>query len=109
MLFSFWRYQLILVLLFILWGQFFTSGTLADQIALNFAVFYPVGFLGGYRKENKLHLYGAVIVFDCLTYLFTFLSGVLIENWLLVPADFLSLVLFTEVGYYMGKGIHKKK
>jgi hypothetical protein len=108
-LFGFWRYQLILVLLFILWGQFFTAGTIYEQIVFNFAVFYPIGLLGGYRKEKKLYLYGAVLVFDCLTYLLTFLSGMRIENWLLVPVDFVSLLIFTEVGYFMGKRINTKR
>ncbi len=93
MLFSFWRYQLILVLLFIVWGQFFTVGTLANQVAFNFAVFYPVGFLGGYRKEKKFNLFGAALIFNILTYLLALLNGVRIEDWLIVPVDFISLLI----------------
>jgi len=108
MLFSFWRYQLILVLLYIFWSQIFTVENLANQIVFNFAVFYPVGFLGGYRKENKLSLLGAVLVFNSLTYLLVFLTGSRIENWLSVPLDFISLIIFLEVGYYFGKLMSKK-
>jgi hypothetical protein len=109
MLFSFWRYQVMLVLLYIFWGQFLTSGTPADQLVFNFAVFYPVGFLGGYRKEKKFSLFGAVLVFNCLTYLFALLTGARIEDWLIVSIDFISLVIFTEAGYYFGKLIKKTK
>ncbi|MHB8125493.1 MAG: hypothetical protein ACYDEJ_07595 [Desulfitobacteriaceae bacterium] len=108
MQFSFWRYQLILVLLFIVWGQFFTAGTLANQVAFNFAVFYPVGFLGGYRKEKKFYLFGAALVFNTLTYLLALLNGVLIEGWLIVSVDFISLFILMEVGFYIGNYMYKK-
>ncbi len=107
MLFSFWRYQLILVLLYIVWGQFFTAGTLANQVAFNFAVFYPVGFLGGYRKEKKFNLFATALIFNCLTYLLTLLSGVRIEKWLIVPVDFLSMLIVMGIGFYISKRIYK--
>jgi hypothetical protein len=107
MLFSFWRYQVMLVLLFIFWSQTFNFGTPGNQLVFNFAVFYPVGFLGGYRKENKFSLFGAVLVFNSLTYLLTLLTGSRIEDWLIVPIDFISLVIFIEVGYYFGKIMSK--
>jgi hypothetical protein len=107
MLFSFWRYQVILVLLFIFWSQFLTDEALANQLVLNFAVFYPVGFLGGYRKENKISLFGAVLIFNCLTYLLVLLTGGRIEDWLIVPIDFISLAIFTAIGYFIGKFMSK--
>jgi hypothetical protein len=107
MFFSFWRYQVILVLLFIFWSQFFTTETLANQFVFNFAVFYPVGFLGGYRKENKFSLFGAVLIFNSLTYLLALLTGGRIENWMIVPIDFISLFIFTETGYYISKFVNR--
>lgn len=111
MLFGFWRYQLILVLLYIFWSQIFTTENqnLANQIVFNFAVFYPIGLLGGYRKENKLSLFGAVLVFNSLTYLIILLTGSRIEYWLSVPLDFISLIIFVEVGYYFGKLMSKNR
>ena len=108
MLFSFWRYQLILVLLYIVWGSFFTAGTLTNQVAFNFAVFYPVGFLGGYRKEKKFYLFSAAFIFNISTYLLALLTGVRIEDWRIVPVDFISLVILVGIGFYMGKNMHKK-
>ncbi len=108
MLFSFWRYQLILVLLYIVWGQFFTAGTLANQVAFNFAVFYPVGFLGGYRKEKIFNVFGAALVFNSLTYLLALLNGVRIENWLIVPVDFISLLILLGAGLYISQRMYKK-
>lgn len=107
MLFSFWRYQVLLVLLFIFWSQFFIPENLAIQLVFNFAVFYPIGFLGGYRKEDKYSLLGAVLVFNSLTYLLALLTGFRIEDWLIVPIDFISLVIFIEAGYYFGKIMSK--
>lgn len=107
MLFSFWRYQVILLLLFIFWSQFFTDEAMANQLVFNFAVFYPVGFLGGYRKENKFSLFGAVLIFNSLTYLFVFLTGGRIEDWLIVPIDFSSLAIFTGIGYFIGNFMSK--
>lgn len=110
MLFSFWRYQLILVLLYIVWDGFFTigTGTLANQVAFNFAVFYPVGFLGGYRREKKVYLFGAALLFNILTYFLAILNGVRIDDWQIVPVDFISLVILVGVGFYIGKNMHKR-
>ena len=42
---AFARYLLLLGLLFIFWSEFFVAGGALNQLAFNFAVFYPLGFL----------------------------------------------------------------
>ena len=60
---AFWRYQIILTLLLIFWGDFFVSGGLLNQLAFNFALFYPLGFLVGYgpKLENRRTAYVAAL------------------------------------------------
>lgn len=104
---NFWRYQIILLLLFFLWGGFFTSGTILNQIGFNFAVFYPVGLYAGYRMDphGVSELYAAAVVFNAFTYGLAYASGGLeaLPNLVLIGIDFLSMAIVAGIGFAMGR------
>jgi hypothetical protein len=102
---TYWRYMLILSLLFIVWGKFFVSDGVLNQLAFNFAVFYPLGFLVGYRPrlETIRTAYIAAFSFNILSYLIASLSEIAIESWTLVVLDFGSVGLFLIAGKIMGQ------
>jgi len=108
---AFWRYFLILSLLFIIWGEFFVSNGLLNQLTFNFALFYPLGFLVGYRPqlENLRTAYLAALIFNFLSYLVAGISGISIESWTLVALDFTSLFFFLKVGTIMGQRAQSKE
>jgi len=108
---TFWRYQLILSLLFIFWGEFFVSSGILNQLAFNFALFYPLGFLVGYRRqyEDVRSAYLAALIFNILSYLIAFLVKFPIESWILVILDFVSLVVFLYIGIYIGRRAQSKE
>jgi len=109
--FSYWRYLLILSLLFIIWGEFFVSGGVLNQLAFNFAIFYPVGFLVGYRPqvENIRSAYIAAFTFNTLSYLVAIISEIPIESWTLVILDFGSVGLFLKAGMIIGQRSQSKE
>ncbi|EHQ90284.1 hypothetical protein [Desulfosporosinus youngiae] len=102
---AFWRYQLILGLLYIFWEEFFVMGGILNQLAFNFSVFYPLGFLVGYRPENEdlRTAYLAAFIFNLLSYLIARLVGYPIESVILVVLDFVSLVVVLKLGLYFGR------
>lgn len=101
---AFWRYQFILCLLFIFWGGFFVWGGLLNQLAFNYAIFYPIGFLVGYRfrLENIRVAYLSAFLFNCLTYLLAMINGIIVNDGILVFVDFASLFIFIKVGIFFG-------
>ncbi|HWQ40572.1 MAG TPA: hypothetical protein VN456_00880, partial [Desulfosporosinus sp.] len=101
---AFWRYQLLLGLLYIVWIDFFTSGGVLNQLVFNFALFYPLGYLAGYRRhfEDLRSAYLAAFSFNLLSYLIIFIAGIPIESWTIVPVDFVSLIFFLKVGMIIG-------
>lgn len=107
---AFWRYQLILSLLFIFWGEFFVSGGALNQLAFNFALFYPLGFLVGYRPllENLRSAYLAAFLFNLFSYLVAVISGIPIESWTIVVLDFISLIFFLKTGTIIGQRAQSK-
>lgn len=109
--FAFWRYQLILSLLFIFWGEFFVSGGILNQLTFNFALFYPLGFLVGYRQkyEDLNTAYLASITFNLLSYLLAYFVEFPIESWTIVVLDFASLVAFLNIGMYIGRRSQDKE
>ena len=108
---AFWRYLLILSLLFIIWSEFFVSGGVLNQLAFNFAIFYPLGFLVGYRRrfENIRSAYTAALLFNILSYLVASISEIPIESWTMVVLDFVSVVFFLKVGMIMGQRTQTKE
>ena len=102
---NFWRYLLILSLLFIIWGEFFVSGGVLNQLTFNFAIFYPLGFLVGVRprQENIRSAYIAAYSFNGLSYLVSSLSAIPIESWTMVVVDFISVGFFLKAGMIMGQ------
>lgn len=108
---AFWRYQLILLSLYFIWGEFFTAGGILSQLAFNFALFYPVGFLAGYRRriESPHMAYLAAFLFNLLSYFIAGLAGVPFESWIMVIIDFLSLFFFLLVGTLMGQHAQPKE
>jgi len=102
--FAFWRYQLLLTVLFLFWGEFFDSGGALNQLAFNFAVFYPLGFLVGYRPrfENERTAYLAAFLFNLLSYLVAQLLAIPIESWIVV-LDYISLFIFLKAGVIIGQ------
>lgn len=108
---AFWRYFFILSLLFIFWGEFFVSDGLLNQLTFNFALFYPLGFLVGYRPrhENLRSAYLAAFLFNCLSYLVAGISEIPIENWTMVVLDFISLIFFLKIGMIMGQRAQSKE
>lgn len=103
--FAFWRYQLILSLLLLFWGDFFISGGILKPLALNYAIFYPLGFLVGYRSycEDPRTAYLAALVFNLFSYLMAYVVAFPIESWLIVGVDFVSLFVYLQVGIYFGR------
>ncbi|MDR3602793.1 MAG: hypothetical protein P4L49_20340 [Desulfosporosinus sp.] len=101
---AFWRYFLILGLLFIFWNEFFIADSLPNQLTFNFALFYPLGFLVGYRPrlENLRSAYCAAFLFNLASYLVAGILGIPIESWTIVALDFMSLVIFVKLGTIMG-------
>lgn len=108
---AFWRYFLILSLLFIVWGEFFVSDGLLNQLTFNFAIFYPLGFLVGYRSrlENVRSAYLAAITFNSLSYLVAVFSEIPIEGWTMVVQDFVSLFVFLKIGMIVGQRAQSKE
>jgi len=104
---SFWRYQLLLGLLFVVWIDFFTSGGLFNQVAFNFALFYPLGYLAGYRRhfEDLRSAYLAAFSFNLLSYLIAYIGEIPIESWTIVPVDFISLIIFLKIGTIIGQRV----
>jgi len=76
-----------------------------NQVAFNFAVFYPVGLLAGYGDDprGQLPVYLAAWTFNIATYLFAFLSGVDIGQPLLAAVDFLSMSAVVWMGIFFGR------
>jgi len=108
---AFWRYQLILSLLFIFWSEFFVSGGILNQLVFNFSLFYPLGFLVGYRPkyEDLRTAYFAALMFNLLSYLIAYFVEFPIESWTLVVLDFVSLVVFLNIGMYIGRRSQSKE
>ncbi|KUO71829.1 MAG: hypothetical protein APF81_03700 [Desulfosporosinus sp. BRH_c37] len=108
---AYWRYLLILSLLFIIWGEFFVSGGVLNQLAFNFAIFYPLGFLVGYRypRENIRSAYIAAFSFNILSYLIASISGIPIESWTMVVVDFVSVGFFLKAGMIIGQRARSKE
>ncbi|HZK84234.1 MAG TPA: hypothetical protein VFC58_06050 [Desulfosporosinus sp.] len=108
---TFWRYLLILSLLFIIWGEFFVSGGLFNQLTFNFAIFYPLGFLVGYRSrsENIRSAYIAAYSFNSLSYMIASFSEIPIESWTMVVLDFVSVGLIVKAGMMMGLRAQSKE
>ena len=107
----FWRYQLILGLLLIIWSEFFISGGVLNQLAFNFALFYPVGFFAGYRRhfEDPRSAYHAAFSFNLLSYLIASMGGIPIESLTIVAVDFVSLFFFLKVGTIIGQRAQSKE
>ncbi|MDR3540130.1 MAG: hypothetical protein P4L69_04060 [Desulfosporosinus sp.] len=108
---AFWRYTLILSVLFIFWSQIFVADGLLNQLTFNFALFYPLGFLVGYRPrlENLRAAYLAALLFNSLSYLIAGISGIPIESWTIVGLDFISLLVFLKVGMIIGRRAQVKE
>ena len=108
---AFFRYLLLLSLLYIIWGEFFVSGGVLNQLALNFAIVYPLGFLVGDRPrtENIRSAYIATFSFNILSYLLASISGITIESWTMVVLDFVSIGFFLKVGMIMGHRAQSKE
>lgn len=107
---AFWRYLLILSLLYFIWGEFFVSGGVINQLVFNFAVFYPLGFLVGYRPriETVRSATIAAFSFNSLSYLIASLSGIPIESWTMVMLDFISVGFFLKAGMMIGQRAQSK-
>ncbi len=107
----FWRYQLLLSLLFIIWGEFFVAGSTLNQLAFNFALFYPLGFLAGYRQqfEGLRTAYLAAFSFNLLSYLIASIGGIVIESWTIVAVDFVSLIFIIKAGTIIGQRAQSKE
>ncbi|AFM42101.1 hypothetical protein Desaci_3200 [Desulfosporosinus acidiphilus SJ4] len=102
---AFWRYMLLLSLLFLFWSEFFVSGGILSQLAFNFALFYPLGFFVGYRsrQENIRTAYLAGFIFNLLSYLASFIYQIPIQSWSMVILDFVSFFIFVKLGAIFGK------
>ncbi len=108
---TFWRYPLILSLLFIFWGEFFLAGGVLNQLAFNFAIFYPLGFLVGYRPqyENIRSAYIVAFLFNSLSYLIASIAGIPIESWMLVIIDYVSVGFYLKAGMFIGQRAKSKE
>ncbi|KLU62141.1 hypothetical protein CEB3_c15040 [Peptococcaceae bacterium CEB3] len=104
---NFWRYGAILFLLYFIWSGVFTAETYLSQVAFNFAVFYPVGFLAGYveQKSGIREVLTAALVYNLLTYVLTYLAGIEVQDWSMVGVDFLSLIIIVLIGVWMGRRV----
>jgi len=102
---AFWRYMLILSLLYIIWGEFFVSGGVLNLLTFNFAIFYPLGFLVGLRSpsENIRSAYISAYLFNSLSYLVASTSAIPIESWIMVFLDFVSVGFFLKAGMIIGQ------
>ncbi len=102
---TFWRFQIILFILYFFWGNFFTGDSLVSQAAFNFAVFYPVGFLEGYwpAPTGKWTVYVAGVSFNVFTYLVVLIAGVPWPKGETVIIDFVSMALFIWAGTWIGR------
>lgn len=100
----YWRYLLILSLLFIIWGGFFVSGSVLSQLFFNFAIFYPLGFLVGYRPrlENIRSAYITAYSFNSFSYVVAIISEIPIGSWTMVIIDFVSVGFLLKVGMIIG-------
>ncbi len=109
--FAFWRYLLILSLLFILWGEFFIEGGVFNQLVFNFAIFYPIGFLVGYRPrfETIRSAYVAAYSFNILSYLVASFAGIPFGSLIIVVLDFLSVGFYLKLGMIMGQRAQSKE
>ena len=107
---DFWRYQIILTVLFIFWTGFFDTGGLLNQLVFNFALFYPLGFLIGFRPEleSKSTAYISAFLFNCSSYVIAMASGIPIQSWFIVTIDFLSVLVILETGRIVGKCASQK-
>lgn len=101
----FWRYQIILIVLYIFWSNFFDARGLLNQLVFNFALFYPLGFLVGYRSnlENLGTAYFSAFLFNSLSYVLAMSEGVLIQGWKIIIVDYLSVLIILEIGRIIGK------
>lgn len=108
---AFWRYLLILSLLFIIWGEFFISGGVLNQLAFNFAIFYPLGFLVGYRPKMQdiRTAYLAAVVFNIFSYVVASISDIPIESWTMVVLDFASVGILIKAGITIGHRSQSKE
>lgn len=107
---AFWRYLLLLGLLFFFWSEFFVSGGVLSQLAFNFALFYPLGFLVGYRprKENLYIAYLAGFLFNSLSYYVAYIYKFPIGDWTMVVLDYGSFLIFVKLGAIIGKCAQSK-
>ncbi|HBW39051.1 hypothetical protein [Desulfosporosinus sp. BICA1-9] len=107
----FWRYVLILSLLYIFWGEFFVSGGILNQLGINFALFYPLGFLVGYCRqyENWRSAYLAALIFNLLSYVIASLLEIPIESLIMIVIDYVSLFVFLKAGRYIGQRAQSKE
>ena len=107
---TFWRFQLILLVLYFFWGNFFTGGGLISQIVYNFAVFYPVGFLEGYwpAPSGKWTVLAAAMVFNVMSYLVAVLAAMVLPGWPIVVIDYVSMAAFILIGKWMGHRLAQK-
>ncbi|WP_407308587.1 hypothetical protein [Desulfosporosinus sp. SB140] len=107
---AFWRYLLLLGLLFFFWSEFFVSSGVLSQLAFNFALFYPLGFLVGYRprQENLYIAYLAGFLFNAFSYYVAYIYGIPIESWIMVILDFSSFIIFVKLGAVIGKRAQSK-
>ncbi|MGC7872462.1 hypothetical protein ACPUYX_13155 [Desulfosporosinus sp. SYSU MS00001] len=107
---AFWRYMLLLGLLYLFWSEFFVSGGILTQLALNFAIFYPLGFLVGYRpqQESLAAAYITGFIFNSLSYVVAYSYGIPLGNWPMVILDFASFIMVVKVGAIIGKRAHEE-
>lgn len=108
---TYWRYLLLLCLLYIFWGEFFIAGGVLNQLAINFALFYPLGFLVGYRHryENLRIAYLTAVIFNLFSYVLAYVEKIRIESWIIVVIDFVSLFMILRVGAYIGQRAQTKE
>lgn len=101
---AFWRYIILLSVLLIIWNDFFIYGGIFNQLAFNFALYYPLGFLAGYRREreDQLTAFIAAFSFNLLSYLIAGAAGIPIESWLIVIVDFISVFIIIKIGIIVG-------
>ncbi len=113
---SFWLYLLILLLLYIIWGDLFNSyelindESLISQIVFNFAVFYPVGLLAGVSRRPVRWgvALGAGLFFNIWTYLMVLIYQVSVSIGT-VAVDFISMFAILFIGIYVGTRGKKQK
>ena len=101
-----WHYVMVLVSLYLIWGEFFPEPTWINQVVFNFALFYPVGFMSGYFKDagGIFRVFRIAFLFNVMTYVLAYTANVKIPL-LLVGIDFFTMLLFLYLGILMGKRI----